>query len=163
MKVKKLVYPALIAAMYVVLTLVSSAFGLANSAIQIRLSEALTVIPYFTPYGIWGLFVGCLISNIITGCHILDIIFGSLATLIGAFITYGFSKSNFKFKKWLSPVGPVLSNTVIVPLILSYVYGLKDALWFLCFTVGTGEIISCGILGMILLFAIEKHKNILFK
>ena len=163
MKAKKIVYSALIAAMYVALTLVSSAFGLANGAIQVRLSESLNILPYFTPCGIWGVTIGCLISNIITGCHFLDVIFGTLATLIGVLFTYGVSKLNFKNKKWLAPVGGIVSNTIIIPLVLTNVYGLKDAMWFLCLTVGLGEIISCGILGMLLLFAIEKHNKTLFK
>ena len=79
-----LVQAAMIAALYVVLTYIANAMGLASSAIQIRFSEALTILPYFTPAAIPGLFVGCFLSNILTGCAIPDIIFGSIATLIGA-------------------------------------------------------------------------------
>lgn len=160
MKKSKLVsYSAVIAAMYVLLTMLSSAFGLASGAIQIRLGEALTILPFFTPYAIWGLFAGCLISNIITGCAFWDIVFGSLATLIGAVITYWCSFVKLKHKKWLAPIGPILSNSLIIPPVLTYVYGLDDAMWFLCLTVGIGEIISCGVLGMIFLNSIEKHKT----
>ncbi len=160
MKKSKLVsYSAIIAAMYVLLTMLSSAFGLASGAIQIRLGEALTILPFFTPYAIWGLFAGCLISNIITGCMFWDIVFGSLATLLGAVITYYSSKLKFKNKKWFAPIGPIVANTLIIPPVLTYVYGLEDAMWFLYLTVGIGEVISCGILGMIFLNSIEKRKK----
>ncbi len=160
MKKSKLVsYSAIIAAMYVLLTMLSSAFGLASGAVQIRLGEALTILPFFTPYAIWGLFAGCLISNIITGCAFWDIVFGSLATLLGAVITYYCSKLKSKNKKWLAPIGPIVANTLIIPPVLTYVYGLDDAMWFLYLTVGLGEVVSCGILGMIFLNSIEKHKT----
>ena len=81
-------HAAIIAALYVVLTLIANAMGLANYAIQVRFSEALTILPYFTPAAIPGLFVGCILSNIITGCVPLDVLFGSLATLFGAIFTY---------------------------------------------------------------------------
>ena len=87
-QVLPMVQAALIAAMYVVLTWLANIFGLANGAIQVRFSEALTILPYFTPAAIPGLFVGCIISNTITGAAVWDILFGSLATLIGAFFTY---------------------------------------------------------------------------
>ena len=83
-KTMYLTHAAAIAALYVVLTFLANAFGLANYAVQLRFSEALTILPFFTPAAIPGLFVGCLLSNIFTGAALPDIIFGSLATLIGA-------------------------------------------------------------------------------
>ena len=83
---------AMIAALYIVLTFIANALGLANYAIQVRFSEALTILPYFTPAAIPGLFVGCMLSNILTGCMPLDVLFGSLATLIGALGTYALRK-----------------------------------------------------------------------
>lgn len=148
---------ALIAALYIVLTFVANAFGLANYAVQVRFSEALTILPFFTPAAIPGLFIGCLLSNILTGCAIPDIIFGSIATLIGAILTYALRK-----QKWLAPVPPIVANAIIVPLVLKYAYGIEP-LWFSFVTVTAGEIISCGILGMILLFALDKYKNVLFR
>ena len=148
---------ALIAALYIVLTFVANAFGLANYAVQVRFSEALTILPFFTPAAIPGLFIGCLLSNILTGCAIPDIIFGSIATLIGAILTYAFRK-----QKWLAPVPPIVANAIIVPLVLKYAYGIEP-LWFSFVTVTAGEIISCGILGMVLLFALDKYKNVLFR
>ena len=109
----------MIAALYVVLTFVANAFGLANYAVQVRFSEALTILPIFTPAGIPGLFIGCLISNILTGCAIPDIIFGSLATLIGAIFTWALRNRS----KYLAPVPPIVANAVLVPFVLRYGYG----------------------------------------
>lgn len=147
---------AMIAALYVVLTFVANAFGLANYAVQIRFSEALTVLPFFTPAAIPGLFIGCLLSNILTGCALPDIVFGSLATLIGAFFTY-----KLRRYQWLAPVPPILANMLIVPPILLYVYGIRP-LWLSFITVTMGELISCGILGMFLLFTLKKYENRIF-
>ncbi len=148
---------AAVAALYTVLTLFAGAFGLANGAIQIRVSEALTILPFFTPAAIPGLFVGCIVSNILTGCVIWDIIFGSIATLLGAVGTYYLGR---KVSKWLSPVPPILANTVIIPFVLAYAYGAEESIPFLMLTVGAGEVLSCGVLGLVLLLAIEpvKHK-----
>jgi len=152
---------AAIAALYVVLTLIANAFGLANYAIQVRFSEALTILPYFTPFAIPGLFVGCILSNILTGAMPLDVIFGSLATLVGAVGTY-YLGQKFRSIKWLAPVPPIVSNTIVVPLVLAYVYNLEGTIPFFALTVGIGEIISCGILGMILLFWLEKNQDRIF-
>ena len=148
---------AMIAALYVVLTMIANAFGLANYAIQVRFSESLTILPYFTPAAIPGLFAGCLISNILTGAMPLDVVFGSLATLIGALGTYYFRKW-----KWLTTVPPILANTIIVPYVLMHVYHFEGSLAYFMVTVGIGEIISCGVIGMGLLFALEKYKKDLF-
>ncbi len=147
---------AIIAALYLVLTFFANALGLANYAIQVRFSESLCILPYFTKAAIPGLFIGCLLSNILTGCALPDIIFGSLATLIGGIFTYSLRKY-----KWAAPIGPIISNALIVPFVLLYAYGIKP-LWFSFVTVAIGEIISCGILGMLLLKALEKYRNVLF-
>lgn len=152
-----MVQAAMIAALYVVLTFLANAFGLANYAIQVRFSEALTILPYFTPAAIPGLFIGCLISNTLTGCALPDIIFGSLATLIGAFFTY-----RLRRHKWMAPIPPIVANMIIVPFILLYAYGIRP-LWFSFVTVTAGEIISCGILGMLLLLTLEKCKTHIFR
>lgn len=152
-----MVQAAMIAALYIVLTFLANAFGLANYAVQIRFSEALTILPYFTPAAIPGLFIGCLLSNILTGCALPDIVFGSIATLAGAIVTY-----YLRSCKWLTPVPPIIANAVIIPFVLLYAYGVKP-LWFSFITVTAGEIISCGILGMLLLSALEKYRHILFK
>lgn len=159
---QKITMGAAIAALYVVLTLIANAFGLANYAIQVRFSEALTILPYFTPIAIPGLFVGCILSNILTGAMPLDVVFGSLATLIGAIGTYHLAKK-FEKIKWLAAVPPIVANTIVVPFVLAYVYKFEGSIPYFMLTVGIGEVISCGILGMILLKAIEKRKPAIFE
>lgn len=148
---------AMIAALYVVLTYIANAFGLASGNIQVRLSEALTILPYFTPAAIPGLTIGCLLANWLTGCVLLDIIFGSVATLIGAVLTYALRRY-----QWLAPVPPIAANTIIVPWVLRFAYEMEGAIPVMMLTVGIGEVISCGVLGMALLFSLNKFgKNIL--
>lgn len=156
---------AMIATLYIVLTFLANAFGLANYAVQVRFSEALTILPYFTPAAIPGLYIGCLLSNILTGCALPDILFGSLATLLGALGTYALRRW-----KWCAPLPPILANTIVVPLVLIYGYGLViegfsvlQCYGYYCLTVGAGEVISCGILGMILLSALQKNRNKIFR
>lgn len=149
---------AVIAAIYVVLTLAVNAFDLANGAIQVRISEALTILPFFTPAAIPGLFVGCLLSNFLTGAPIWDVIFGSLATLLGAAGTYMLRR-----QKWLAPVPPIIANILIIPPVLHFAYGLPGGIPFFMLTIGIGEIISCGILGMLLLFLLQKYRHIIFQ
>ena len=152
-----LTHAAMIAALYVVLTFLSNAFGLASGAIQIRISEALTILPYFTPAAVPGLFAGCLLSNILTGCALFDILFGSLATLLGAIGTRLLRQS-----KWLTPIPAIVSNTVLIPLVLTYVYEIPGGIPYLMLTVGIGEVISCGILGLLLLSVLSKYRMRLF-
>ena len=147
MKSKKLVFicqAAVIAALYV-------------GVIQVRVSEALTILPAFTPAAIPGLVIGCLLSNTLTGCVLLDIIFGSVATLIGALGSYALRRHT-----WLVPIPPIVSNMIIVPFVLRYAYGATDAFPFMIATVGAGEIISCYLLGMILYGALKKVNHTLF-
>ena len=124
-RVKYITQAAMIATIYVVLTLFISAFNLASGAIQIRISEALTVLPVFTPAAIPGLFIGCFISNLMSGGMLLDVIFGSLATLFGACGTYLLRKW-----KWAVPIPPILSNALIVPFVLAYVYHIPGGVPF---------------------------------
>ena len=149
---------AMIAAIYVVLTIFISAFNLASGAIQIRISEALTILPAFTPAAIPGLFLGCLLSNLITGAMLPDIIFGSLATLLGAIGSYFLRKW-----KWAVAVPPILSNTLIIPFVLAYAYHLPGGVAYFMLTVGIGEVISCGVLGMLLYGVMAKYRNVIFK
>ena len=151
-----LTHAAMIAAIYVVLTVVFQPFSFGE--VQVRISEMLTLLPIFTPAAIPGLFVGCLLSNILTGCMALDVVFGSIATLIGAVGTYLLRKTKFVFT-----LPPVIANTIIVPLVLRNVYGLEDAVWYLMLTVGIGEVISICILGMILKQALWKNRFKIFK
>ena len=153
-KSKYITNAAIIAAVYIVLTLITNALGLANGAIQVRFSEALCVLPMFTPAAIPGLFIGCFLSNIFTGCVIWDVIFGSLATLIGAVFTY-----NLRKYRRLALLPPIISNTVIIPLVLKFAYGFPAGLWYFIITVLVGEIISCGVLGTLLYRYLKKYKK----
>ena len=164
-KVLLTVQAAMIAAIYVVLTYFISAFNLASGAIQVRVSEALTILPYFTPAAIPGLTIGCLLANLLTGATVYDVVFGSLATLLGAVGTYLLRKHKF-----LCTLPPVVSNMLIIPFVLRYGYGLvwefggQDwSIPFYMLTVGAGEVICCCILGTILLNALAKVRNVVFK
>ena len=162
-KVRFICHASLIAACYIVLTLLTSLFGLSSGAIQCRLSEALCILPYFTSAAIPGLSVGCLIANLFTpGTNIFDVIFGTFATMLGAFGTYYLSKI-CKRAKWICSIPPIAANTLIVPLVLKYAYSLGDSIAFLMLTVGAGEVISVGILGNALLYALLPYKNKIFK
>ena len=151
-----MVQAALIAAVYVVLTHIFSPISI--GPLQARISEALTVLPYFTPAAIPGLFIGCIIGNTTIGCALPDIIFGSIATLIGAVGSRAVRKYKFAV-----PVPPILANALIVPFILRYAYGDPMPIPLMMVTVGAGEIISIGVVGMILLFALERYGSAIFK
>jgi len=160
MRNKKVIFitqTAMIAALYVVLTLLANALGLANYAIQVRFSEALTILPFFTFAAVPGLWIGCILANILTGCLPLDIVFGSIATLIGALGTYSLRKY-----KWMAPIPPIAANVLIVPFILSYVYNFPGSIPYFMLTVGIGEIISCGVLGMILFNVLGNYRTKIF-
>ena len=163
--IMSLVTAAMIAALYVVLSFVSNMFGLASGAIQIRISEALTILPYFTAAAIPGVTIGCILFNLLSGAALLEVIFGGLASLIGAVSSWGIGKAAKKiaWMKFLVPVPPILANAFIVPWVLKTAYGLADAYWYLVLTVGIGEIISCGILGIVLMTALMPIRNVLFK
>ncbi len=152
-KTRFLTQSALIASLYVALTLISASMGLASGAIQVRISEALAVLPIFTPSAISGLFVGCLAANLVTGAALWDIVFGALATLLGALGTYFLRKRRF-----LALIPPILSNTLIIPFVLKIAYGVGEGYSFLFLTIFIGELISCGIFGAVLGKAISKTK-----
>lgn len=175
-KVLFITQAAVIAAVYFVLTYFISAFDLASGAIQVRISEALCVLPLFTPAAIPGLFLGCLLSNLLTG-NIWDVVFGSLATLLGALGTFLLSgptrrreKSDSREKtgtldkkrKWLAPLPPIAANTLIIPFVLYYAYRFPGSIPYFMLTVGIGEIISCGVLGSVLLNMLYKYKKYIF-
>lgn len=144
-KTKSVTIAGMIAALYVILTMVSTSLGLSSGAIQLRLSEALCILPIFTPFAIPGLTIGCLISNIMSGCIIWDVIWGSVATLLGAIGTYLLRK-----RKFIPVLPPIIANTIIIPLVLKYAYHLDDAILYFVLTIGIGELLSCGVLGSIL-------------
>ena len=163
MKNKKIVFitqGAVIAALYVVFTLISATFNLASMEIQARLSEMLCILPVFTPAAIPGLFIGCLISNVIWGTGALDIIFGSLATLIGAVGTYLLRKLALKYKwsGFIASIPPILANAIIIPFVLVKTLELDTAaIPLLMLSVGIGEVIACGFLGTGLLYILKRY------
>ncbi len=159
-KIQYLTVSAMIAAVYLALTMLF--YAISFSPMQSRLAEALTVLPYFTPLAIPGLFVGCLISNILGGNGIWDIIIGSLATLLSAFLTYKLT-FNRPRRKWLAPLPPVLINAVVIGAMLSVLYELP--LFATMLEVGVGQIIACYVAGFPLMLLFESSKKIgeLFK
>ena len=154
-KTRNLVHGSLIAAVYIVLIMVFRpiSFG----PIQFRIAEALCVLPYFTPAAIPGLFGGCLISNLLGGAMLMDVIFGSLATLIGAIGSYLLRRN-----RYLVSLPPILANTLIIPWVLKFAYGSEDMIWYMMVTVGIGEILAIGILGHFLLTVLVKHRSAIF-
>ncbi|MBP3265928.1 MAG: QueT transporter family protein [Lachnospiraceae bacterium] len=171
-KVLFITYAAVIAALYTVLTYYAGVLNLASGVIQVRFSEALTILAAFTPAAIPGLYIGCIIANLLTPESVpLDAIFGSLATLIGAvgtyLLTHKKTENGWKFmpgKKsmFLAPLPPVLANTIIVPFILAYVYQFEGTIPFFMLTVGVGEILSCYVLGVPLYSALVNKKDQIF-
>jgi uncharacterized membrane protein len=152
-RVRFVTLAAIIAALYVVLTLVSAAFGLSSGVIQVRISESLCALVFFTPAAIPGMTIGCLVSNLITGANVLDVVFGTLATLLGVWGGYLLRK-----RKWLVTLPTILANTIIIPLVIVYGFGVKDvALPLVALSVCVGEVISAGIFGMGLLGVLEKR------
>lgn len=147
---------AMIAALYVALTYVFAAISFGE--VQLRIAEALTILPMFTPAAIPGLFVGCIIGNTMSGAVLPDIIFGSIATLAGAFGTWTLRKKS----PFLGCLPPIIANLVVVPFVLKYAYGVELPIPFMMLTVGAGEVLGCGLLGLVLYFALCKHKNYIF-
>ena len=146
---------AMIAALYVVLTMLFAPISFAE--VQVRISEALTILPMFTPAAIPGLFIGCLIANIMGGCIIWDIVFGSIATLIGAVGGYLLRKN-----RWFVPIPAIVANTVIVPLVLRFGYGVNLPMILLIVSIAAGEFISCYVLGELLGMVLMKYRKTIF-
>lgn len=165
-KVTFIVQAAVIAALYVVLTFVANALGLASHTIQVRFSEALCILPVFTPAAIPGLWIGCLLANLLTGAVIYDVIFGSIATLLAAVCTY-----LLRNHKIACRFPPVIFNMIIVPFVLVYAYGIPAVYFhgvnvtipFNSITVGIGEVISVCVLGSILMRVLAKYRNVMFR
>ena len=152
---RQIALSGVIAAVYAVLSLFSSVFGIAYGPIQCRFSEALTVLPFFFPEAVPGLFIGCVVTNLMSTVGPLDLIFGSLATLLAALWTRRMPS------KWLAPLPPVVCNAVIVGAMIAwYEVGFTEAFWgmfaFNALTVGIGEAIACYVLGLLLLQVVSR-------
>ena len=149
----KIAQGAAIAALYVVLTLIFAPISFGE--MQVRISEALTILPMFTSAAIPGLFVGCILGNLLGGAIVWDVVFGSLATLIGASVAYLLRRN-----RWLVPLPTVLANAIIVPFVLRYGYGVELPIPLMMVYVAIGEIVSCYGLGEILITALQKRGDI---
>lgn len=143
---RRLIRGALLAAVYAALTVALA--PLSFGALQFRAAEAMAVLPWLYPEAAPGLFVGCLIANLFGGNGVLDVVFGSLATLAAALI------SRRMKSPWLAPLPPVIINALVVGAVLSYALGLPY--WLTATEVGLGQAGACYVLGMPLLFMIRR-------
>ena len=150
-RIRQLCQGAVVAALYVALTYLSAALGLASGAVQVRLGEALCFLPILMPAAVPGLAVGCLLSNLLTGSVALDVVCGSLASLAGALGTRALRR-----RPPLAFLPPILANALVVPWVLRYGYGAPDAIWWMVLTVGAGEVIAVGLLGGLLYGALRR-------
>ena len=151
----KLAYGAIIAALYVVLTLPFASF--AFGPIQFRVAEALCILPFFTPAAIPGLTIGCFLANLLGGANVWDVILGTLATFIGAYFSY-----KLRGNEKLVCVPPILSNAIIIPFVLKFAYGVDDLIPYMMLTVGLSECIAIGVLGNLLKAALKPMRDKLF-
>lgn len=153
---QRLTQGAVIAALYVALTLVFApiSFG----PMQLRVAEALTILPLFTSAAIPGLFVGCLLANLLGGAAVLDVVLGSIATLIGAAAGYMLRKN-----RWLVPIPAVVSNAVIVPFVLRTAYGVDVPYPLLMLYIAAGEVAGCYVLGELFATVLLQNKKHIFK
>ena len=145
---------ALIAAAYAVASYLS--MPLQILFFQFRLSEALCILPIFMPEAVVGLFIGCLTANYISGCVIWDVLFGSLATLIGAIGARLLSRLPKKLM-FLSTLPTVLANALIVPFVIMYAYGSSESYLFLFITVFVGEFVTATVMGTALYYYLDKR------
>lgn len=137
---------ALIAALYVILTLLSRVLGLDSGAVQVRFSEMLCLLPIYFSAAIPGVTVGCFLANLLSGAVWLDLLIGPVATLIGAVGTRLLRKHPY-----LAPLPPILANTLLIPIVLAYGYGIEQAIPLMMLTVGLGEVISIYVLGLLMI------------
>lgn len=151
--VRFICYGAVIAALYTVLTLISAAAGLSGGVIQFRISEALCILGVLTPAAIPGVALGCMISNLVTGGVVWDIVFGSLASLIGMLGVRAMRR-----QQWLSPAPYVAANVIVVPLVLRWAYAAEGTIPYFALTVGIGEVVCAWGLGILLLAALRRTK-----
>jgi len=151
MNIKAITKISLIAAIYAALTI--GLAPLSYNFVQLRVSEALTILPFIMPQSILGLFIGCAIANIYSGLGIYDIVFGSLATLVAGYLTRKMPS------KWLAPLPPVIINALVIGFMWSY---FGDMPFYLTAGyVALGQIGACYLLGLPLLHLLEKSE--LFK
>ena len=146
----------MITVMYLVVTVITAPLSFHD--VQFRVAEALCILPMFTPLAIPALFIGCFLANLFAGAPWPDIVFGSLATLVGA---YGTWKLRDK-KPYIAIIPPIVVNLLVVPLILRFAYDVETAIPMMMLTVGLGEIAACGVLGLLLYHVLLPRKEKLF-
>jgi len=155
--VRDLAQGAIIAAIYALLTIFLA--PISSGLIQCRVSEAMSVLPYFTFSAVPGLFIGCLLANLLTGAPIYDVLFGSLATLLAAYITYALRN---RVPKYLAPMPSVVVNALVVGWLLTYVYQFGVSFWVAAGYVAIGQAIACFALGLPLMSLLERFRGKLF-
>jgi len=150
---------AVIAALYVALTYISSAMGLAYNSVQFRLSEILTVLPVFTPAAIPGLTLGCFLANISSPFGIIDILCGTLATFLASIVTYAVRNITLKGLPVLATIPPVLFNAVIIGLEIWYLDGKTPEIFFIsALQVAAGQAVMCIIAGLVFVRAVKNTR-----
>lgn len=154
-KTRFLVHAAVIAALYAVLTLIFAPFS--YGLMQVRVSEALCILPLFTPAAVPGLFAGCVLANLLGGMGIYDVIFGSLATLLAASCTWLLRKKS----RYLAPLPSVLFNALIVGAMLAFLFDVGESFAVCALYVGAGQAIACCGLGIPLSFALDRARPLL--
>lgn len=149
---KRLLQAAVIACIYAVLTIALA--PISYGPMQVRLSEALTVLPALTPVGIPGLIIGCFVANLLGPYGVFDVVFGTLATSLAAVFSYGLRRHD-----WLVPLPPIIANGVLVGGMLHYAYGVPG-LWACMAWVALGELIACYVVGLPLLKVLRRYDGI---
>ncbi|MCQ2454945.1 MAG: QueT transporter family protein [Clostridia bacterium] len=158
--IQKIIFSSCIAATYAGLTYLSGFFGLAYLGLQFRISEVLTILPVFSPSAIWGLVIGCFLGNI-ASFNPIDMVFGTLATLISAILTYLLRNIKIKGIPLLSLICPVIINALIISFELSFFFsGASQSFIVYFLTVAVGEAVVCLGLGIPFYILLNKHKEI---
>ena len=158
-KTQRLVRCAMIAALYTAVSLLLA--PLSYGAVQVRVAEALTLLPVFTPDAIVGVTLGCLLTNLI-GSSPIDAVFGTLATLVAALLTYWLRGVRWRSLPVASALMPVAVNALVVGAEITFFFldtpATLPALLFNMLTVGIGELVSCVVLGLLLIKAVESNQ-----
>lgn len=149
--IRFLVQASLIAAIYTALCLILHPISFGFGGIELRVSEALTLMPVLMPAAIPGLFIGCLLANLLGGATLLDVIFGSLTTLAAAMLT-----RKCRNKPVLAAFWPVILNAVVIGSLLRYAYGVAMPLWLCMLSIGAGQAVACYGIGLPVMRMMER-------
>ena len=142
-KIRRLVQASLIAAVYTALCMILHPISFGFGGVELRVSEALSLLPMMTPAAVPGLFVGCLLSNLLGGATMLDVVFGSLTTLAAAVLT-----RKWRSRPLLAALPPVLMNAVVIGALLRYAYGVAMPLGLCLASIGRGQAAACYAIGL---------------